>query len=655
MTSSPSEPAPADPEKSDPEADLQTLQHGDESPLQRSTLTNSVMIGSYRLLQKIGEGGMGEVWMAEQKEPVRRRVALKLIRGNAMGSREIMARFDAERQALALMNHPNITRIFDAGTTRDGNPYFVMELVSGKALTRYCDHHKLSIEDRLRLFRDVCSAVQHAHQKGIIHRDLKPSNILVSEVDDKPVVKVIDFGLAKALESASRLTDQSLYTGIGQILGTLKYMSPEQASLDLVDIDTRTDIYSLGVILYELLTGSTPIDDDTIRKRAMIKTLEVIREQESPRPSSKLSNSKAELLQAVTEQRRIDTGKLSRILARDLDWVVMKAIEKERSRRYESASGLGADIERYLTGEPILARPPSIAYRCRKFLRKHVVGVLITSLIVLIALLFGSISFGAWINAARSEAVKQKDIAKEQMNIAEEKTQEALANLNEAEKLRMIAKTNEEKAVANFKEAEKQRMIAKINEEKAVANFEEAENQRMIAKTNEENAVANFEEAEKQRQIADMIGKQADQTRIAFERLAAAVLPAPDDWQMIAPAELATKLELVGSCRMDLQQFLAAEDLLLKALEIRQREMPEAWETFQTRSLLGEALFRQDRFADAEPLLVAGYEGLVNRQDKIPPTAVSPIGGALERLITFYERLDRPVEVERYRALLEEK
>ncbi|MBU6237692.1 MAG: protein kinase [Planctomycetes bacterium] len=645
MTSSPREPAPADPEKSTPEDDLQTLQHGDESPLQRSTLTNSVMIGSYRLLQKIGEGGMGEVWMAEQKEPVRRRVALKLIRGNAMGSREIMARFDAERQALALMNHPNITRFFDAGTTRDGNPYFVMELVSGKALTRYCDHHKLSIEDRLRLFRDVCSAVQHAHQKGIIHRDLKPSNILVSEVDDKPVVKVIDFGLAKALESASRLTDQSLYTGIGQILGTLKYMSPEQASLDLVDIDTRTDIYSLGVILYELLTGSTPIDDDTIRKRAMIKTLEVIREQESPRPSSKLSNSKADVLQAVSEQRGIDTGKLSRILARDLDWVVMKAIEKERSRRYESASGLGADIERFLAGEPILARPPSLTYRCRKFLRKHLVGAIVTTLLTL---LIGAVSFGALMQALRAGAVKQKAIAEEQKAIAEEQRKIA-------EEQRKIAEEKTQEALANLNEAKKQSMIAKTNEEKAVANFEEAEKQRMIAKTNEEKAVANFEEAEKQRGIADMIGKQADQTRLAFERLAAAMLPAQDDWPMIVPAELVTKLELVGSCRMDLQQFLAAEELFSKALEIRQREMPEAWETFQSRSLLGEALFRQDKFGDAEQHLVAGYEGLVNRQDKIPPTAVSPIGGALERLIALYERLEQPVEVERYRALLGEK
>jgi serine/threonine protein kinase len=546
-----------------------------------------------------------------------------LIRGNATGSREVIARFEAERQALALMNHPNIARILDAGATVDGHPFFVMELVTGKSLTQYCDHHKLSIEDRLRLFRDVCSAVQHAHQKGIIHRDLKPSNILVSEIDGKPLVKIIDFGLAKALESASRLTDQSLYTGIGQILGTLKYMSPEQASLDFVDIDTRTDIYSLGVILYELLTGTTPIDDDTIRKRAMLKTLEVIREQESPRPSSKLSNSNADLLQAVAQQRRIDTGKLSRILARDLDWVVMKAIEKERARRYETASGLGAEIERYLAGEPVVARPPSIAYRCRKFLRKHVVGVLITSLIVLIALLIGSISFGAWINAERSKALRQEKIAKEQEG---------------------IAKANEEKAVANFEEAEKQRMIAKSNEEKAVANFEEAEKQRMIANEKTKEAIS-------ERARAAELLQQANQARLAFEVLAAAILPAEDDWPTIPPFELAAKLDLVGSCRLDLEQYMAAEELLLKALEIRQRETPEAWETFQTRSLLGEALFRQDRFADAEPHLVAGYEGLATRQDTIPPNVGTPIADALDRLIALYERLGQTAEVQRYRSL----
>jgi serine/threonine protein kinase len=623
MTSSPSEPSPADPQKSESVDELETVLHGDSSPRIQRAPSDSVTIGAYRLLQKIGEGGMGEVWMAEQKEPVRRRVALKLIRGNATGSREVIARFEAERQALALMNHPNIARILDAGATVDGHPFFVMELVTGKSLTQYCDHHKLSIEDRLRLFRDVCSAVQHAHQKGIIHRDLKPSNILVSEIDGKPLVKIIDFGLAKALESASRLTDQSLYTGIGQILGTLKYMSPEQASLDFVDIDTRTDIYSLGVILYELLTGTTPIDDDTIRKRAMLKTLEVIREQESPRPSSKLSNSNADLLQAVAQQRRIDTGKLSRILARDLDWVVMKAIEKERARRYETASGLGAEIERYLAGEPVVARPPSIAYRCRKFLRKHVVGVLITSLIVLIALLIGSISFGAWINAERSKALRQERIAKEQEG---------------------IAKANEEKAVANFEEAEKQRMIAKSNEEKAVANFEEAEKQRMIANEKTKEAIS-------ERARAAELLQQANQARLAFEVLAAAILPAEDDWPTIPPFELAAKLDLVGSCRLDLEQYMAAEELLLKALEIRQRETPEAWETFQTRSLLGEALFRQDRFADAEPHLVAGYEGLATRQDTIPPNVGTPIADALDRLIALYERLGQTAEVQRYRSL----
>jgi serine/threonine protein kinase/formylglycine-generating enzyme required for sulfatase activity len=331
----------------------------------------SQTIGPYKLLQKLGEGGMGEVWMAEQKEPVKRRVALKLIKGNATGSREILARFEAERQALALMNHPNIARILDAGTTSEGQPFFVMELVQGQPLTQYCDQNKVSIEERLRLFLDACSGVQHAHQKGIIHRDLKPANILVGATDGKPVAKVIDFGLAKALESTQRLTDQSLFTGIGQILGTLKYMSPEQASLDLVDVDTRTDVYALGVILYELLTGTTPLDDDTIRGQARLRLLEVIREQEPLRPSSKLSHANFDTLSAVTTQRRIDGSRLARILSGDLDWVVMKALEKDRVRRYDSAAGLAEDVQRYLTGEPVSARPPSRLYRFRKWIRKH--------------------------------------------------------------------------------------------------------------------------------------------------------------------------------------------------------------------------------------------------------------------------------------------
>lgn len=332
-------------------------------------------IGPYQLLEPIGEGGMGSVWKAEQIEPVRRCVAVKIIK-LGLSSKEIFSRFDAERQALAMMNHPCIARILDAGTTEQGQPYFAMELVSGLTLTRYCDQHRLTLNQRLQLFTQVCDAVQHAHQKGILHRDLKPGNILVAQYDGQPLPKVIDFGLAKALEAAQRLTDQTVVTEFGQVLGTLKYMSPEQAGLDSLDIDTRSDIYSLGVILYELLTGFTPLDNDVLRGQSLVKVLEHIRQQDTPRPSSRLNTGnhetgKHEALTAITEKRQTDVRKLSQILVGDLDWIVMKAIEKDRSRRYESASSLAADLQRYLDGEPVQARPPSAGYRMQKFVRKH--------------------------------------------------------------------------------------------------------------------------------------------------------------------------------------------------------------------------------------------------------------------------------------------
>jgi serine/threonine protein kinase len=373
-------------------------------------------IGNYRLLQLIGEGGMGAVWIAEQSEPVKRRVALKVIKPG-IGSKEILARFEAERQALALMNHPNIARILDAGATTDGQPYFAMELVQGKPLTNYCDENKLGINERLELFADVCSGVQHAHQKGIIHRDLKPSNVLVSILDGKPVVKVIDFGLAKAMESTQRLTDQSLYTGIGQILGTLKYMSPEQASVDSTDIDTRTDIYALGVILYELLTGSTPLDDSSIKGQAVLKVLETIQQKEPIKPSSRLGSSNEKQLSTITGHRKTDRIRLNRVLAGDLDWIVMKALEKDRTRRYDSASGFAADIQRYLNSEPVIARPPSLNYRIRKFVGKNRTGVIASSTVVLFSVL--ALVFSNWITytknlqieASRVEAVEAKDDA----------------------------------------------------------------------------------------------------------------------------------------------------------------------------------------------------------------------------------------------------
>jgi serine/threonine protein kinase/tetratricopeptide (TPR) repeat protein len=324
-------------------------------------------IGPYKLLQELGEGGMGTVWMAEQTQPVQRRVALKIIKPG-MDSRQVIARFEAERQALALMDHPNIATVHDGGTTESGRPYFVMELVKGVPITKYCDDHCLTPRQRLELFVPVCQAVQHAHQKGIIHRDLKPSNVLVCLYDGRPVPKVIDFGVAKA--TRQKLTERTMFTEIGQVVGTLEYMSPEQAELNQLDIDTRSDIYSLGVLLYELLTGSTPLQRQWLKSAGMLEALRLIREEEPPTPSTRLSEAK-DTLPAISAQRKMEPGRLTKLVRGELDWIVMKALEKDRNRRYETANGFAMDIQRYLTDEPVMACPPSASYRLRMFARRY--------------------------------------------------------------------------------------------------------------------------------------------------------------------------------------------------------------------------------------------------------------------------------------------
>ncbi|MCA9062993.1 MAG: protein kinase [Planctomycetaceae bacterium] len=323
-------------------------------------------MGPYKLLERIGEGGMGVVYMAEQREPIERRVALKVIQPG-MDSNAILARFEAERQALSMMDHPNIARIFDAGTSADGHPYFAMELVKGLPLTEYCDREKLSLRERLELFIPLLNAVQHAHQKGIIHRDLKPSNVLVALYDGKPVPKVIDFGIAKA--TGQKLAHRTLFTGIGQIIGTPEYMSPEQAQQNQLDVDTRSDIYSLGVLLYQLLTGVTPIDGKRLRSAAVQELIRIIQEEEPQRPSVRLST--IEELDEVADRRHIPKQKLSSVIRGDLDWIVMRALEKNRDRRYATAIGFAEDILRYLNDQPVIARPPSYWYRISKTIRRH--------------------------------------------------------------------------------------------------------------------------------------------------------------------------------------------------------------------------------------------------------------------------------------------
>jgi serine/threonine protein kinase len=328
-------------------------------------------IGDYHLLQRIGEGGCGVVYMSEQEAPLRRKVALKIVK-LGMDTREVVARFEAERQALALMDHPNIAKVFDAGATNSGRPYFVMELVNGVPITRFCDEASLDTTQRLQLFAQVCSAIQHAHQKAVIHRDIKPSNVLVTIIAGQPMPKVIDFGVAKSTQQ--RLTEKTLFTEFQQFIGTPAYMSPEQAGLSGLDVDTRSDIYALGVLLYELLTGKTPFDMQALLKAGYQEIQRIIREVEPAKPSTRLSTMEAKELMSVANHRRADPKRLGLLMRGDLDWIVMKAMEKDRARRYESATDLAMDIQRHLNTEPVSARPPSKIYRVQKLVRRNLLA-----------------------------------------------------------------------------------------------------------------------------------------------------------------------------------------------------------------------------------------------------------------------------------------
>jgi serine/threonine protein kinase len=668
-------------------------------------------IGRYKLLQKIGEGGCGVVYMAEQQEPVRRRVALKIIK-IGIDTKQVVARFEAERQALAMMDHPNIARVLDAGTTEKGRPYFVMELVRGVPITEFCDQSNLSTRERLGLFVQVCKAIQHAHQKGIIHRDIKPSNILVTLHDGVPVPKVIDFGVAKAIDQP--LTEKTVFTCFGQFIGTPAYMSPEQAEMSGLDIDTRSDIYSLGVLLYELLTGMPPFNRKDLLEVGLDEMRRTIREQEPVPPSKRLSTMGEADLTTTAQRRRIEPAKLPGLIRGDLDWIVLKALEKDRTRRYETANGLAADIKRHLDNEPIVAHSPSNLYRFQKAVKRNKVAFAAAALVA------GSLVFGLGLSTwlyLKEKAARQRAVAAEraqsQMHQGVDKLYRlyALESVLWSQSMWAEAETCQREALRlerEFYGNDHPRVYQSLT---MLAHLLNQQGKRAEADTTLHEAETMVRGVLTKRR--NLLGNEHPDVLSSLKSLVV-VLRVDGKWAEAETAEreaLVTTKKLLGnnhpevlSSLNDLGALVCRQGRLGEAEAIYREELQAArnatnddetaqalasltvtllhdkkfdeaeplarelwahnegrhlgqWYNFMSQSFLGGALLGQKKYAEAEPLLLSGYRGMNMKWfegdwgDGSGPYRLKEVIG---ELVNLYEALEKPEQAAEWRKKYEE-